>query len=107
MSLTQSIITIAVVAFGTMLTRFLPFMVFPQSKEPPRYVKYLGTVLPYAAISMLVVYCLRDAIFTQYHGLLEAIAILVVVVLHKWKKNMLLSLGGGTVVYMLIVQNIA
>ncbi len=106
MSVTQNIITILVVMFGTMFTRFLPFLVFPSAKEPPKYIKYLGTVLPYAVIGMLVVYCLKDAIFTEYHGILEAISILLIVILHKWKKNTLLSIGGGTIFYMILVQNI-
>lgn len=100
----QSAITIAVVVLGTMLTRFLPFLIFPEGKEPPRCVLYLGKVLPYAVIGLLVVYCLKDAVFTAYHGLPELIAMTAVAALEKWKKNMLLSVFAGTALYMLLVQ---
>ena len=88
-----------------MLTRFLPFLIFPEGKTPPKYITYLGTVLPYAVIGLLVVYCLKDAVFSAYHGLPELIAIVFIFVLHKWKKNTLLSIAGGTVLYMVLVQN--
>ncbi len=64
MTTAQEIITILVVVLGTMLTRFLPFLIFPEGKTPPLYVTYLGTVLPYAVIGLLVVYCLKDAIYS-------------------------------------------
>ena len=83
----QSFVTILAVILGTMVTRFLPFLIFPEGKKPPRYISYLGTVLPYAVIGLLVVYCLKDALWSQFHGLPELIAILFIVVLHKWRKN--------------------
>ncbi|MDD3362495.1 MAG: branched-chain amino acid transporter permease [Hespellia sp.] len=104
MTTAQSMITIAVVVLGTMLTRFLPFLIFPEGKTPPRYITYLGTVLPYAVIGLLVVYCLKDAVFSSFHGLPELLAIVCIVVLHKWKRNTLLSIGVGTVIYMVLVQ---
>ncbi len=106
MTTAQSIITIFMVILGTMITRFLPFIIFPEEKTPPKYITYLGTVLPYAVIGLLVVYCLKDAVFTTYHGLPEIIAIAFIIFLHKWKKNALLSIGAGTVLYMSLVQNI-
>lgn len=106
MTTTQSIITILVVMGGTMLTRFLPFLVFPSNKTPPNYIKYLGMVLPYAVIGLLIIYCLKDAVFNTAHGLPEYIAMLFIFVLHKWKKNTLLSIAGGTILYMILVQNI-
>lgn len=105
MTTAQSIITIFMVILGTMITRFLPFIIFPEEKTPPKYITYLGTVLPYAVIGLLVVYCLKDAVFTTYHGLPEIIAIAFIIFLHKWKKT-LLSIGAGTVLYMSLVQNI-
>lgn len=102
----QSIITIAAVVLGTMVTRFLPFIIFPEGKKPPKFIAYLGTVLPYAVIGLLVVYCMKDAPFAPTHGLPEAIAIAFIVVLHKWKKNTLLSIGAGTALYMLLVQTL-
>lgn len=104
MTTTQSIVTILIVVLGTMITRFLPFLIFPEGKTPPTFITYLGTVLPYAVIGLLVVYCLKDAVFTSYHGLPELLAIGFISVLHKWKKNTLLSIGAGTVLYMVLVQ---
>ena len=105
MTLTQQIIMICIVVFGTMLTRFLPFLVFGRGKETPKYVQYLGKALPAAVFGLLVVYCLKDVnILSASHGIPEAIAILVVVFLHLWKRQMLLSIAGGTVCYMLLVQ---
>ena len=104
MTTTQQIITILAVVLGTMMTRFLPFFIFPEGKTPPPYIRYLGTVLPYAVIGLLVVYCLKDAVFASFHGLPELIAIGLILILHKWKKNTLLSIGAGTVLYMILVQ---
>ncbi len=106
MTTAQSILTILAVVLGTMVTRFLPFLIFPEGKEPPAYITYLGTVLPCAVIGLLVVYGLKDAFFTSWRGLPELIAILFIVVLHKWKKNTLLSIAGGTILYMVLVQKI-
>lgn len=106
MTTTQSILTIAAVVLATMLTRFLPFLVFPEGRKPPAVITYLGTVLPYAVIGLLVVYCLKDAVFTSWHGLPELIAIAFIVVLHKWRKNTLLSIAAGTILYMVLVQNV-
>ncbi len=89
---------------GTMLTRFLPFIVFPADKKPPVFIQYLGKVLPYAVMGMLIVFCLRDAFSSEFKGLFEVLGILFIVVLHKWKKNTLLSIGGGTIFYMFLVQ---
>lgn len=105
MNLTQQLLTIAVVALGTMVTRFLPFLIFPAGKETPRFIQYLGKALPGAVFGLLLVYCLKHVSFlTGSHGLPEIIAIAVVVVLHLWKRQMLLSIAGGTAVYMLLVQ---
>lgn len=102
----QSIVTIIIVVLGTLTTRSLPFIIFPEGRTPPKYISYLGTVLPYAVIGLLMVYCMKDALWSPFHGLPEAIAILFIVFLHKWKKNTLLSIGAGTVLYMFLVQNI-
>ena len=105
MSVTQQIITIAMVVLATMLTRFLPFIVFPSGKPTPKYIQYLGKVLPAAVFGLLVIYCLKNVdIMTGSHGLPELISIAVVIGLHLWKRNMLISIAGGTVCYMLLVQ---
>ena len=105
MTLPQQLVTILMVVLGTMLTRFLPFLLFPAGKPTPKYLQYLGKVLPAAVFGLLVVYCLRNvSIVSGSHGIPELIAIAVVIGLHLWKKQMLLSIAGGTVVYMLLVQ---
>lgn len=105
MTLTQQFITIGMVVLGTMLTRFLPFLIFPAEKETPKYIQYLGKVLPGAVFGLLVIYCLKNVnVLTGSHGLPELIAIALVVVLHKWKRQMLLSIAGGTIAYMVLVQ---
>lgn len=105
MTLTQQIITIAIVVLGTMLTRFLPFLLFPAGKPTPKYVRYLGKVLPPAVFGMLVIYCLKNvSIFTGSHAIPEMLSIALIVALHLWKRQMLLSIAGGTVCYMLLVQ---
>ena len=105
MTLTQQIITVALCALATMATRFLPFIVFRANKPTPKYIKYLGAALPGAIFGMLVVYCLKDvSVFSGSHGIPEGIAIAAVILLHLWQKKMLLSIAGGTAVYMLLVQ---
>ena len=101
----QAIIIITLMAFGTAITRFLPFLMFRDAASSPRYMKYLGKMLPAAAVGLLVVYCLRYVQFlSSPHGLPETISILVVAFLHIWKKNTLLSVLVGTICYMLLVQ---
>lgn len=105
MTLTQQMITVGMVVLGTMVTRFLPFILFPGDKPVPKYIQYLGKVLPAAVFGLLVIYSLKDvSILGGSHGIPELIAIAVVVVLHLWKRQMLLSIAAGTVCYMLLVQ---
>lgn len=105
MTFTQEMITIAMVVLGTAITRFLPFLIFPAGKPTPKYVRYLGKALPPALFGMLVVYSLRNvSVFSENHGLPELLAVLLVIVLHLWKRQMLLSIAGGTVFYMVLVQ---
>ena len=102
MSNIQFILTIAVCAAATMLTRFLPFLVFG---KVPEVVEYLGHVLPAAIFGMLIVYCLKGVSLTSgSHGIPEAIAIGVTVALHKWKHQTLVSIAVGTLCYVLLVQ---
>nr|WP_106782692.1 branched-chain amino acid transporter permease [Lysinibacillus timonensis] len=107
MTITQQIITIGMVVLGTMLTRFIPFMLFPSGKPTPKYVQYLGKVLPAAVIGLLVVYCFKDVSFLSgNHGIPDLIGVLIVAMLHFWKRQMLLSIAGGTIVYMILVQSV-
>ena len=101
----QTIVMILAVAAGTQLTRWLPFWLFPENKEPPPVVAYLGRVRPAAVMGLLVVYCLKHVTWTaSRHGVPELLAILAVVLLHRWKGNVLLSIAGGTALYMALVQ---
>lgn len=105
MSIAQQVIMIAMIVLGTVITRFLPFLVFPANKPTPKYVKYLGKVLPPAVLGLLVIYCLREVnLFTGNNGIPELVSVAVVTLLHFWRKNMFLSIAGGTIVYMLLVQ---
>ena len=107
MTLTQQIITVAMVVLGTAATRFLPFLVFPAGKPTPKYIQYLGKVLPAAVFGLLVIYCLKDEdIPGGSHGIPELISIVLVIVLHVWKRQMHLSIAGGTICYMFLVQAI-
>ena len=90
-----------------MVTRFLPFLLFPADKATPKVIERLGKLLPGAVFSLLVVYCLKNVeLLSGTHGLPEALAIAGVMLLHLWKRQMLLSIAGGTVLYMILVQTI-
>ena len=101
----HSILIIAVAAIVTAATRFMPFVIFGEGRKIPPIVEYLGKVLPCAIMGMLVVYCLKDIDFlASPFGIPEILCCLVVGVLHVWKRNSLLSIGAGTICYMLLVQ---
>ena len=104
-SITTSLLIILAVAVTTFATRAVPFLIFPKGKPIPKTIEYLGKVLTPAVIGMLVVYCLKDTpVIAAPHGIPELIAVLTVVILHVWKRNNLLSIGAGTVLYMFLVQ---
>lgn len=101
----QTFFTILTIAFGTMLTRFLPFLIFPEHKPTPKFISYLGSYLPAAVTGLLVVYCFKGVSLTSTpYGLPELIAIVTIVILHKWKHQVLLSIGMSTLVYMFLIQ---
>lgn len=105
MSITEQIFTISLCALATMLTRFLSFIVFSENRKTPAFVQYLGKNLPPAIFGMLIVYCLRNVDIMQgSYGIPEAVSIIVTICLHLWKRQMLLSIAGGTVTYMLFIQ---
>lgn len=105
MTAAELVLTIALIMAATIVTRFLPFVLFPSGRTLPRFVEYLGKVLPYAVISILVVYCLKGvSVAARPYGIPETAALVVVALLHLWRRNMLISITGGTVVYMLILQ---
>ena len=102
---THAILMVAVTAAVTIALRFLPFLIFGGERKTPAYVSYLGKVLPYAIMGMLVVFCLKNvSILAAPHGIPELISGALVVALHVWKRKTLLSIVAGTVCYMLLVQ---
>lgn len=101
----HDVLLVVVVALMTMVTRFLPFLIFGEKRKTPAFVTYLGQVLPCAIMGMLVVYCLKDvSVLSSPYGVPELIGCIVVALVHIWKRNSLLSIGIGTVCYMLLVQ---
>ncbi|HIT33608.1 MAG TPA: AzlD domain-containing protein [Candidatus Faecousia intestinigallinarum] len=101
----QALIILACITAGTAATRFLAFVLFPEKKRQPKVVSYLSTTIPAAMMGLLVVYCLKDtAVFTYPYGLPEGIAVAVTAGLHLWRRNVLLSITVGTVLYMILVQ---
>ena len=103
----SSLIMIAAISLATFATRAASFLVFPKGKEVPPKVVFIGRVLPPAIIVMLVVYCLRSTSVLAYpYGIPELIAGLTVVILHLWKRNIFLSIGAGTILYMVLVQTV-
>lgn len=107
MTVTQEIITFAVVVLATILTRFLPYILFPQGRKTPPVINYLGRVLAPAVFGFLVVYCFRDVDFGGgYFGIPEIISAAVVVATFVWKRQMLFSMAAGTILYMILVQTV-
>ena len=101
----EMVITVAIVVAATLLTRFSAFLIVPPGKKAPDFVQYLGKALPAAVMGMLVVYTFKDTIVLSYpYGIPELIALLVTVGMHLWKRNMFMSIGAGTVVYMILIQ---
>ncbi|MGI5823966.1 MAG: branched-chain amino acid transporter permease [Bacillota bacterium] len=101
----QTLIIIAAISLGTIVTRFMPFLLFPEGRETPKVITYLGDVLPPAMMGLLIVYCLKGvSLIESPHGLPELIAIIVIVILHLWRRNVLLSLAVGTALYMFLIQ---
>lgn len=101
----QQAATIGLCALATMLTRFLPFLIFKPGDGLPPYIRYLGRALPPAVFALLVVYCLKDvSLFAGSHGIPEALALLLTTAVHLWRRNMMLSMAAGTIAYMALVQ---
>ena len=102
MTVPQQIITVGLCVLGTMLTRFLPFFIFRENQETPAFIRYIGKFLPSAVFGMLVIYCLKNVSFLS--GNHELLAIAITVGLHLWKRQMLFSISGGTICYMLLLR---
>jgi len=96
---------IVVIAFVTFVTRVAPFILFGKGKPTPKNILYIGNYLPPAIIAMLIIYCLRNAVFSSFpFGIPEIIGVITVAALHIWKRNNLISILGGTVIYMISIQ---
>lgn len=105
MTTNQQLITFGVILLATLLMRYAPFIAFPDNKPTPKFIQYMGKVLPGAVFGLLVVYCLKNVnILEGSHGIPELIGVAVTAGLHLWKKQMLLSISVGTICYMLLVQ---
>ena len=105
MNLLEEIITIGACVLATVLTRFLPFAIFNENRPTPKFITYLGKALPSAIFGMLIIYCLKNVKVTSSpHGIPELIAIIFTALLHKKKGNMLLSIAGGTILYMILIR---
>ena len=105
MTLTQEMLTVAAVVAGTMVTRFLPFIIFPANKKTPPAITFLGQMLPAAVMGLLVIYCFKDVSFLSgTHGIPELLATAVTVLLQVFVRSMLLTIAGGTIFYMYLVQ---
>ncbi len=103
----ETFILILAVALGTIITRFTPFILFPEHKKHPAVIAYLSKVLPPAMMGLLVVYCLKSvSLFTYPYGIPEGIAVTAVAALHIWRRNVFLSIAGGTALYMFLVQKV-
>ena len=105
MNNTEILITALMIVIGTAFLRFLPFLIINKSLSENKYVQFLGKILPYSMIALLVVYCLKDINIIKFpYGIPELISIAVIVVLHIIKRNVLISIGTGTIIYMFLVQ---
>ncbi len=101
----QTLAMIGAVALGTVITRFLPFWLFPEDRHVPRVVLFLGRALPPAMMGLLLVYCLKGTdVLGPTHAIPEVVALALIYVLHRWKRNALLSIAGGTAVYVLLLR---
>ena len=103
----ETLIMVAALAIGIMLTRFVPFLLFSRREKLPDGILYLGGALPHASMTLLLVYCLKDVSpLSAPHGAPEALAVLFTAAIHLWKKNVLASIAGGTLFYMFLVQRV-
>lgn len=106
-SFTQSLFIVIAAAITTAAVRYLPFILFDHGKQPPKWINYLGDVLPPALMSVLIIYCLRNVnLFAGSHGIPELLCIGIAVILHIWRGNVLLSICVSTVLYMILVQTV-
>ena len=105
MTTVQIGVTVALVALTTAAIRFAPFLLFPNGKKVPDFVQWLGKQLPRAVMAMLVIYCLKDVSFLQAADWIPAlVGVAVTAAVHVWKKQMILSISAGTIIYMVLLR---
>ena len=105
MSIFQAAATIGIIALATLLIRAAPFVLFPKAQKTPPFIRYLGRVLPHAVMGMLVVYCFKAVNFTRPpYGLPEILAALAALILHLWKRSVILSIAASTILYMVLLK---
>lgn len=103
----ELLITALIIVFATVIIRFLPFIIIRKSIAERKYIRFLGDMMPYSMIALLVVYCLKEVNLIKYpYGIPELISIAIIIILHIIKRNVLISIGVGTVIYMILVQTI-
>ena len=103
----ELLITALIIVFATLIIRFLPFVIKRKSIAERKYIKFLGDMMPYSMIALLVIYCLKEVNLIKYpYGIPELISIAIIIILHIIKRNVLISIGVGTVIYMILVQTI-
>ena len=103
----ELLITSLIIVFSTVIIRFLPFIIIRKSIAERKYIKFLGDMMPYSMIALLVIYCLKEVNLIKYpYGIPELISIAIIIILHIIKRNVLISIGVGTVIYMILVQTI-
>ncbi|TXJ30191.1 branched-chain amino acid transporter AzlD [Brachyspira aalborgi] len=103
----ELLITALIIVFATVIIRFLPFIIIRKSIAERRYIKFLGDMMPYSMIALLIIYCLKEVNLIKYpYGIPELISIAIIIILHIIKRNVLISIGVGTVIYMILVQTI-
>ena len=103
----ELLITVFIIVFATLIIRFLPFIIIRKSIAERKYIKFLGDMMPYSMIALLVIYCLKEVNLIKYpYGIPELISIAIIIILHIIKRNVLISIGVGTVIYMFLVQTI-
>ena len=101
----RSALIVAIIAAVTILLRFAPFLIFGEKRKTLEIISYLGKVLPCAIMGMLIIFCLKNVSPLSYpYGIPELISCLLVVALHIWKRNTLISIICGTVCYMVLIQ---
>lgn len=104
MSITQQIIMVAAGVMATVLTRFIPFILFRPGKPTPKYIIYLGKVLPASVFALLVIYCLRNIAEIDKDTIAQVIGVVFTILVHIWRKNLMWSIAAGTIGYMILIR---